>query len=52
MNNILSAMEKRSSTRGYTAEKLTETELESLLKAAAGPYRGEQAGDPHLRRGR
>ena len=33
MNNILSAMEKRSSTRGYTAEKLTEAELESLLKA-------------------
>ena len=33
MNDILSAIKKRSSTRGYTAEKLTNAELESLLKA-------------------
>ena len=33
MNNILDAIEKRSSTRGYTAEKLTDAELEKLLKA-------------------
>ena len=33
MNNILDAIEKRSSTRGYTAEKLTDAELERLLKA-------------------
>ena len=33
MNGILDAMEKRSSTRGYTAEKLTDAELEKLLKA-------------------
>ena len=31
--NILDAIEKRSSTRGYTDKKLTEAELESLLKA-------------------
>ena len=33
MNNILDTIEKRSSTRGYTAEKLTDAELERLLKA-------------------
>ena len=33
MNNILDAIEKRSSTRGYTAEKLTDAELKKLLKA-------------------
>ena len=33
MSNILDAIKKRSSTRGYTAEKLTEAELESLLQA-------------------
>ena len=33
MNGILGAIEKRSSTRSYTAEKLTDAELESLLKA-------------------
>ena len=33
MNDILNAIEKRSSTRGYTAEKLTDAELEKLLKA-------------------
>lgn len=33
MNSILDAMEKRSSTRGYTTEKLTGEELEKLLKA-------------------
>ena len=33
MNDILDAMEKRSSTRGYTAEKLTHAELERLLRA-------------------
>ena len=33
MNDILNAIEKRSSTRGYTAEKLTDAELEQLLKA-------------------
>ena len=33
MNDILTTIEKRSSTRGYTAEKLTDTELERLLKA-------------------
>ena len=32
MNGILDAIEKRSSTRGYTAEKLTDAELETLLK--------------------
>ena len=33
MNDILGSIEKRSSTRGYTAEKLTDAELESLLRA-------------------
>ena len=33
MNSILGAIEKRSSTRGYTAEKLTDAELERLLRA-------------------
>ena len=33
MNSILDAIEKRSSTRGYTAEKLTDAELERLLRA-------------------
>ena len=33
MNSILGAIEKRSSTRGYTPEKLTDAELERLLKA-------------------
>ena len=33
MNDILNAIEKRSSTRGYTAEKLTDAELEKLLRA-------------------
>ncbi len=33
MNDILRAIEKRSSTRGYTAEKLTDAELERLLRA-------------------
>ena len=31
--DALDVMEKRSSTRGYTAEKLTREELETLLKA-------------------
>ena len=44
MNGILDAMEKRSSTRGYTAEKLTEAELEKLLRAGlqAPTARNEQ----------
>ena len=33
MNDILGSIEKRSSTRGYTAEKLTDAELERLLRA-------------------
>ena len=33
MNGILGSIEKRSSTRGYTAEKLTDAELERLLRA-------------------
>lgn len=33
MNETLSVIEKRSSTRGYTAEKLTKEELDALLKA-------------------
>ena len=33
MNGILDTIEKRSSTRGYTAEKLTDAELERLLRA-------------------
>ena len=44
MNGILDAIEKRSSTRGYTAEKLTDAELEKLLKAGlqAPTARNEQ----------
>ena len=44
MNNILNAIEKRSSTRGYTAEKLTKEELEALLRAGlqAPTARNEQ----------
>ena len=44
MNGILDAIEKRSSTRGYTAEKLTDAELESLLRAGlqAPTARNEQ----------
>lgn len=33
MNAVLNAIEKRSSTRGYTEEKLTEEELETLITA-------------------
>ena len=33
MNSILTAIEKRSSTRSYTEEKLTEEELETLIRA-------------------
>lgn len=33
MNNIIEAIEKRSSTRGYTAEPLTEAELNTLIQA-------------------
>ena len=33
MNQVLTAIEKRSSTRGYTEQKLTKEELDSLLKA-------------------
>lgn len=44
MNNILDAIKKRSSTRGYTAEKLTDAELEKLLGAGlqAPTARNEQ----------
>ena len=44
MNDILSAMEKRSSTRSYTAEKLTDAEVEKLLRAGlqAPTARNEQ----------
>lgn len=33
MADVLKAIESRSSTRGYTAEKLTEAELDTLLRA-------------------
>lgn len=33
MSNVLEAIEKRSSTRGYTAEALTEAELKAVLLA-------------------
>lgn len=33
MNEVLQAIEKRSSTRGYTEEKLTKEELDSLILA-------------------
>ena len=33
MNAVLDAIEKRSSTRGYTEEKLTKEELETLITA-------------------
>ena len=33
MNEVLKAIEERYSTRGYTAEKLTKEELETLVKA-------------------
>lgn len=33
MNNILDAIQKRSSTRGYTEEKLTDEDLKRLLHA-------------------
>ena len=33
MNETLNVIEKRSSTRGYTAEKLTKEELEAVVKA-------------------
>lgn len=33
MNQVLKAIEERYSTRGYTEEKLTKEELDSLLKA-------------------
>ena len=44
MNDVLNAIEKRSSTRGYTAEKLTDVQLEKLLKAGlqAPTARNEQ----------
>lgn len=44
MTSILEAIEKRSSTRGYTDEKLTAAEVEALLKAGleAPTARNEQ----------
>ena len=33
MNEILKVIKERSSTRGYTAEKLTEAELGALIDA-------------------
>lgn len=33
MSEVLKAMEQRCSTRGYTAQKLTKEELESLIRA-------------------
>ena len=44
MSDILSVIEKRSSTRGYTAEKLTDEQLEILLRAGlqAPTARNEQ----------
>ena len=44
MNDILNAIEKRSSTRGYTKERLTDAQLEKLLKAGlqAPTARNEQ----------
>ena len=33
MNQIIEVIEKRCSTRGYTAETLTETELNTLIQA-------------------
>ena len=33
MNEVLKALESRFSTRGYTAEKLTDEELDTLIKA-------------------
>lgn len=33
MSDVLKAMEQRSSTRGFTEQKLTEEELDSLLRA-------------------
>ena len=33
MSDVLKAMEERFSTRGYTAEKLTDRELEALIRA-------------------
>lgn len=33
MSNVIDAIKKRSSTRGYTTEALTETELKTLLHA-------------------
>ena len=33
MSEVLNAIEKRSSTRGYTEQKLTKDELDSLIKA-------------------
>ena len=33
MGEVLKAIEERYSTRGYTAEKLTKEELETLIKA-------------------
>lgn len=33
MNNIIETIKKRSSTRGYTPEPLTETELDTLIQA-------------------
>ena len=33
MNEVLNAIEKRSSIRAYTAEKLTDTEIKALIMA-------------------
>lgn len=33
MNSVIEAIEKRSSTRGYTAEPLTDAELDTLIRA-------------------
>ncbi len=33
MQDVMTTIEKRSSTRGYTEEPLTETELNALLQA-------------------
>ena len=33
MSNVIEAIKKRSSTRGYTAEPLTDAELQTLIHA-------------------
>lgn len=50
MNNVMEVIKKRSSTRGYTSEPLTEEELNALIHAGlqAPTAANRQIGRAHV----